>query len=199
MELLPFVLACIIIELTPGPNMAYLVILTMTAGKRAGFATVAGIAAGLACVAVAAAVGMAEMVRLYPALYEVIRWAGVLYLLWLALDCWRNGAQSDTQADGAKLTYFRHGFWVNVLNPKAAVFYLTVLPAYLPHSPVLWQPFLLITISVSIATVVHLLLVIFAASIRPWFDSPEQQTNVRKVFALLLAMVALWFAASSRA
>jgi threonine/homoserine/homoserine lactone efflux protein len=200
MELLPFIFACIVIELTPGPNMAYLVILTMTAGKRAGFVTVAGIAAGLACVATAAAVGMAEVVTAYPVVYEAIRWAGVLYLLWLAVDCWRGGAGAGKQKDdAAKITYFRHGFWVNVLNPKAAVFYLTVLPAYLPLYPTLWQTFLLIAISVSIATVVHLLLVVFAASLRPWVDRPERQKLLRRVFAVLLALVAVWFALSSRA
>ncbi len=199
MELLPFILACIVIELTPGPNMAYLVILTMSTGRRAGFATVAGIAAGLGCVAVAAAVGMAELVAAYPAIYEVIRWAGVLYLSWLAVDCWRNGAQAGAQADDMGITYFRHGFLVNVLNPKAAAFYLAVLPAYLPPAYEMWQALVLTGISLAIATLVHLLLVVFAATLRPWVDRPERQKILRRIFAILLALVALWFALSSRA
>ncbi len=179
--------------------MAYLVILTMSVGRRAGFATVAGIALGLCCVAVAAAVGMAEVVAAYPAVYEVIRWAGVLYLLWLAADCWRNDAQAGSREDEAGLTYFRHGFIVNVLNPKAAAFYLAVLPAYLPPAYSIWQALVLVGVSLTIATVIHLLLVVFAATLRPWVDQPERQKTLRRVFAVLLALVALWFAVSSRA
>jgi threonine/homoserine/homoserine lactone efflux protein len=143
---------------------------------------------------------MAEVVRMYPAIYELIRWAGVLYLLWLAVDCWRNGTHAATQPDASAVrAYFRHGFIVNILNPKAAMFYLAVLPAYLPPSYALWQALMLAGISVMIATLAHMLIVLFAARLRPWFDRPERQKTLRKVFALLLGLVALWFAVSSRA
>ena len=86
--LLTFAVTCLVIELTPGPNMAYLAILSATKGRRAGFAATLGVAVGLSMVGLAAVLGLTVLVANSPMLYEVLRWGGVVYLLWLAYEGW---------------------------------------------------------------------------------------------------------------
>src|SRR5262245_32737332 len=88
--LLAFAGTCLVVELTPGPNMAYLAVLSADKGRRAGFAAVAGIAVGLLIVGVGAALGLAALVASSRWLYEILRWCGAFYLLWLAWDAWRG-------------------------------------------------------------------------------------------------------------
>ena len=84
--LLAFILTCLVIELTPGPNMAYLALLSASIGRRAGFAATLGVALGLLIVGLAAALGLAAVIANSRLLYEALRWAGVLYLFWLAWE-----------------------------------------------------------------------------------------------------------------
>ena len=88
-----FLIAAIVMELTPGPNMAWLALLSAREGRRAGFVAVAGIALGLSLLAIAASAGFAALIDTYPLLYEAIRWAGVLFLLYLAFEAWRGEGQ----------------------------------------------------------------------------------------------------------
>lgn len=84
-----FGLAVLLIELTPGPNMAWLAALAMGEGRRAGLAATAGVAIGLFVNALAAALGIAFIVSASPLLWQVLRWGGAAFLLWLA---WKAGA-----------------------------------------------------------------------------------------------------------
>jgi len=88
--LAPFILACVIIESTPGPNMAFLTIVSATRGRRYGFATVLGVTLGLLIIGLAAAAGLATLISKSTLLYEGLRYSGVLYLLYLALSEWRE-------------------------------------------------------------------------------------------------------------
>jgi hypothetical protein len=110
---LAFLWISFIVELTPGPNMTYLAALTLVEGWRAGFATVAGVAAGLLLVGVLAAFGVAAFVSESPILYGLIRWLGVFYMLWLAYDIWRGvePSEADKSAPTSPAgTYF--GRWL---------------------------------------------------------------------------------------
>ncbi len=101
---LPFLAAVALMELTPGPNMGWLAIVSLSQGRTAGLAAVAGITLGLTLWMVAAAFGLTEVVLLWPALYQTIRWAGVGFLLWLAWDAWRStgdGADARAHRDAA--------------------------------------------------------------------------------------------------
>ncbi|MET0431734.1 MAG: LysE family transporter, partial [Hyphomicrobium sp.] len=77
---LTFLWVSFIIELTPGPNMTYLAVLTLVEGRKAGFATVTGIAAGLFLIGILAALGVAAFVSESRLLYELLRWLGALYM-----------------------------------------------------------------------------------------------------------------------
>ena len=92
--LLAFALTAAIIEITPGPNMAYIATLSLSHGLRVGFAAVAGIALGLATYGIAAALGLAELIDSSRWLYDALRWAGVVYLVWLAWDAWSSESET---------------------------------------------------------------------------------------------------------
>jgi threonine/homoserine/homoserine lactone efflux protein len=87
--LLAFALTALIIEITPGPNMTYLAALSLSSGARTGFAAVAGIALGLMTYGLIAAFGLTTIIDDSPFLYGLLRWGGVLFLLWLA---WEAGS-----------------------------------------------------------------------------------------------------------
>lgn len=189
-----FALTSFLIELTPGPNMTYLAIVAASRGRRQGFATVAGVAIGLAAIGMAGALGVSVIIQSSPLLYEGLRWAGFVFLLYLAWDAWRatpyGAASTDTQVG----RYFARGFFTNVLNPKAAVFYVAVLPTFLdPGKDVLGQTIVLTTVYVTVATAIHLAIVVLAGSTRALLDSPVREQFIRRLLALLLAAVAVWF------
>ena len=197
---IPFLVTAILIELTPGPNMAWLALASATHGKRAGFAAVAGIAAGLFLLAVASAAGLAELAARSPLAFGLLRYAGVAYLLWLAWQTWVGDSKSTSEdvEHMAAGQWSRHGLLLNLLNPKAAVFFAAVLPGYIhAEAFVARQTMLLSGSYVIIATLVHLTIVMLAAQAHGWLQSGRRAAFIRRVFAGLLAIVALWFFATS--
>jgi threonine/homoserine/homoserine lactone efflux protein len=197
-----FGLTSLLIELTPGPNMAYLAVLAVQSGRKAGYAATAGVALGLLLVGFAVAFGVATAITAVPALYETLRWAGVVYLLWLAYEGWRAAAETATDAKATEvdvLGCFRRGLITNLLNPKAAVFYLAMLPTFVePARPVLGQTLVLTLLYVSIATLIHGGIVTLADHVRPYLEQADRQRGVRRGLSLLLAVIALWFAWTTR-
>jgi threonine/homoserine/homoserine lactone efflux protein len=91
--LVAFVLTSLIIEMTPGPNMAFLAVLGASRGRIAGLAAVLGVASGLALLGVVVGLGAGSLILNNRLVYESLRWAGALYLCWLAYDSWREGRQ----------------------------------------------------------------------------------------------------------
>ncbi|WP_433952287.1 LysE family translocator [Brevundimonas diminuta] len=129
----PFLVAVALMELTPGPNMGWLALVSLSQGRAAGLAAVVGITLGLTLWMVAAAFGLTEVVLRWPALYQAIRWAGVGFLLWLAWDAWRSAGDGAGVAPVAmrRRALFRRGLIGNLLNPKAALLYVVLLPGFM--------------------------------------------------------------------
>ena len=195
---LSFALASMLIELTPGPNMTYLALVSASHGRRAGFATVAGIASGLAAIGGIAALGVAEVIQASPLLYEGLRWAGILFLLYLAWEGWTAGTDVVSNKGNPGGKYFWRGFVTNLLNPKAAIFYVAVLPTFVEAGrPILAQTVLLILTYVAIATAIHGLIVVLAGALQPFLNDPRLKRTSRRLLSALLALVAFWFAWST--
>ena len=194
--LLTFALASLLVELTPGPNMAWLAIVAVTEGRNQGLSAVAGVALGLAIIGVLAALGLGTAVAASPTLYEGLRWAGILWLLWLAYDGWRSAedAMEEVPAGWGLERYFRRGLVTNLLNPKAAIFYIAVLPGFTTlAAPILPQVLTLTLVFVVVATSVHAAIVLLADRARVFLTRPEQVRVVRRVLSVALALVAVWF------
>ncbi|MFN3353134.1 MAG: LysE family translocator [Brevundimonas sp.] len=127
----PFLAAALLMELTPGPNMGWLALVAMGRGRRAGLSAVAGVTLGLAAWMLAAAAGLAQVLASAPTLYRALAWAGVAFMVYLAWEAWREPVR-DAPEDSPEMSggLFLRGLVGNLLNPKAAVLYATVLPAF---------------------------------------------------------------------
>jgi threonine/homoserine/homoserine lactone efflux protein len=181
--------------------MGYLAIVSATVGQRAGLATTLGIALGLMIIGIAAALGLAALISNSPLLYQILRWAGVCYLLWLAWEGWRgendNSPANINNADPGK--YFIRGLVTNLLNPKAGLFYVAVLPGFVdPSQPVTSQLIILSVLYVVIASAIHFTIVLLASTARKLLDDPEKNKLVRRILSLNLAGIALWFGWTTR-
>ena len=182
--------------------MAWLVVTSASEGRRSGLAAVAGIAMGLAVLGLVSAFGLAQLAAASPLLFSLLRYAGVAYLLWLAWTTWRSSDKSTNEAAKASmqlLAWFRHGLLLNLLNPKAAVFFITVIPAYTASdSAVMPQTLLLSASYVAIATAIHLALVLMAAQAHGLLATERRERTVKRVFAVMLSGIAIWFLVSTR-
>jgi threonine/homoserine/homoserine lactone efflux protein len=195
---LGFLLTALVVELTPGPNMGTLASLTLQRGRRAGLAAVAGVALGLAIVGAAAAFGLAALIAEQPLLYQALRWAGVAYLLYLAWDAWRDAgdvARVDDEPEGERALFLK-GLIVNLLNPKAAMFYVAILPTFVDpaRGSLVAQNLTLAAIYVGVATAVHAAVVLLAAQLRGRLVAGGAERPVRRALAIVMGLIALWFA-----
>jgi threonine/homoserine/homoserine lactone efflux protein len=194
-NLLSFLLTALVLEVTPGPNMVWLALLTATAGRRAGIAAAVGITLGLSLQAILATLGVAAAMAVWPGLYTALHLAGVGYLAWLAWESWRDAGNPAHHQPGGGETV-RDGFWrgliSNILNPKAALFFVTVLPGFLEPGTGAQAALVLSAVYLAVATTVHGVIVIAAGGLRGWLSDPAVSIRMHQVQALALIGVALW-------
>lgn len=201
--LAPFLLAAVISEITPGPNMGWLALVALSRGRTAGMAAVAGVTLGLIAWMTAAALGVSEVVLRWPALYELIRWSGIGFLLWLAWEAWRGDADPSAVRDGVdhgRRALFLRGLIGNLLNPKAAVFYVALLPTFITPgrgSP-LAQGLLLGGLHVAVAVIVHTAIVLTASRASGAVLTRAQGPWARALMAGGLVLIAAWMAWETR-
>lgn len=130
-----FAVACLALTASPGPDMLLIASRNVSQGRGSGFATLAGIQVGTYCHALAAALGLSELFLVVPLAYDVVRYAGAAYLLYLAWKTFRSegAAFAATTAGGQRHSVgamFRQGLLTNLLNPKMALFVLALFPQF---------------------------------------------------------------------
>jgi threonine/homoserine/homoserine lactone efflux protein len=197
--MLNFVIASILIELTPGPNMTWLAVLGSTRGRTTALSAVAGICLGLAIAATIAGLGLTAVLYQVPQLFTILRWAGTLYLFYLAWDAWRDANVSSPDGSQSPYQAFTQGLVSNILNPKAYLFYAAMLPQFMdPIRDTTYQIIQLSAIYVAIATVIHAGIAVLSGGVAGWLQKSPQAVTVRKGLALLIAAAALWFFYSTK-
>lgn len=139
--MLTFLAAALVLFLTPGPNMMFTIASGAAGGTRAGFSAAVGIALGTMVHVAVAAAGLGALILAEPAAYQAIRWAGVVYLAFVAVQLWRAAPASGTQrGSGAMRRAFTRGFVTNILNPKVILFIMAFLPQFTdPAIGPVWQ------------------------------------------------------------
>ena len=167
-----FVLASLVLAATPGPGVIYIVARTLTQGRPAGLASLAGVALGNLANAFAASIGLAALFAVSSLAFTVVKYAGAAYLVYLGIKVLRAGAtrQPDKATFGeADLgPIFRDGFVVALLNPKTALFFAAFLPQFVdPTASALLQNLLLGSLFVLIAVVTDSLYVLTASALQP--------------------------------
>ncbi|MFE2378501.1 LysE family translocator [Streptomyces sp. NPDC059398] len=157
--------------LTPGPNMMYLVSRSITQGRRAGVISLAGVAVGFLVYLSAANLGLSVVFLAVPELYLTVKLAGAAYLGWLAWQAMRPGGTSvfapQELAPDSPLRLFTMGFVTNLLNPKIAIMYLSLIPQFidLHAGHVLLQGFVLGGIQIAVSLAVNLAIALAAGTI----------------------------------
>jgi threonine/homoserine/homoserine lactone efflux protein len=174
---------------------------TLAQGRRAGFVSLAGTSTGFALHALAAAVGLSALLAAVPLAYEIVRWAGAIYLAWLAITTWRASGESASNAGApheqpAKL--YRQGLITSVLNPKLAVFQLALFPQFVDPSygSVLAQSLVLAVTQLVIVITGDSVCVFAATGVRRWFVARPgwgrwSKRALSGVFAALAARLAI--------
>lgn len=191
-----FLLTCVLIEATPGPNMTYLALLSLSRGRRAGMAATAGVALGLLIMGMAVVWGAGPFIMGSPSIYGTLQGAGFLYLLWLAWDAWKIPARAQGRnitPDDYDRVFFLRGLITNILNPKAAIFYVAILPGYAGNTGHPAQTLLVMSlIYVVVATIVHILIVAMASAYTV-HENTLANVKTRAFFAASLILTAFWF------
>jgi threonine/homoserine/homoserine lactone efflux protein len=167
-----FAAACVVLTATPGPDMLLIASRSISQGRAAGFMTYAGIALGTYCHAFAAALGLSQLFIAVPIAYEVIRWAGCAYLIYLAWKTIRSeGSNLSPTSDLKRFSMkqiFGEGLATNLLNPKMALFVLALFPQFVhPEAgSITVQMLVLATVLNGIGFVVNGLVVLLSGHIR---------------------------------
>jgi threonine/homoserine/homoserine lactone efflux protein len=157
--------------LTPGPNMMYLVSRSITQGRRAGVVSLCGVAVGFVVYLTATNLGLSVIFVAVPPLYLAVKLAGAGYLAWLAFQALRPGGRSafqpGTLTPDRPRRLFAMGLVTNLLNPKIAVMYLSLIPQFVrpEDGHVLAQGFALGAVQMSVAVTVNLAIVLAAGTI----------------------------------
>lgn len=137
--LLTFAAAAFALAATPGPDMLLVMTRSVAQGRAAGFVTLAGICTGTYFHGVVAGLSLSGVLLLAPVMFEIIRWAGAAYLLWLAMQAFRGAAGfQPPRADAPALPLgrmFRQGLLTNMLNPKVVLFFLALFPQFMQPDP----------------------------------------------------------------
>ena len=200
-----FALACLLLTLTPGPNLLYLVSRTLCQGRRAGIVSLAGTSFGFVFHVVAAALGLSAIFLTVPILYDAMRYVGAGYLLWLAYDALRPGGRdlfkTRTLPPDPPARLFRMGVLTSVLNPKVAMFYLALFPQFIDatRGSVLLQGLMLGFLQIAINTLGDLCFVLAAGAITGWLARRPLWTALQRwVLGVVLAGVALRLAVDTR-
>ncbi|MBC7995442.1 MAG: LysE family translocator [Rhizobacter sp.] len=175
--LLAFVTASLILALTPGPAVVYILARTLSQGRASGLASVAGVALGNLGNAVGAALGLAALFAVSSTAFTVVKWAGAIYLVWMGVRMLRAAsvARTDEVARVEPLQrsrIFRDGFVVALLNPKTALFFAAFLPQFMSATaPHLQQSLALGAIFCAVAGCTDLIYVLAASLIAPRVSS----------------------------
>lgn len=197
-----FAVAVALLALTPGPVWIYLISRTLAQGRRAGYFSLIGVMAGVLVHLFAAALGLSALLMAVPGAFDAIKLAGAAYLLWLAWSTVRGAGFSFTPQPLPPVpdrVLFRQSLLASVVNPKVAVFYLSLFPQFVDPAggSVLLQSLALGVVHVTVSTVIDGALVTIAGLLSAWFVRRPGWLRVQRYFlGGAFGVLALWLAFS---
>ncbi len=204
-HLLAFSLVSLGMVLTPGPNMIYLISRSISQGPMAGLISLGGVALGFVFYMLCAAFGITVLLMAIPYAYDALRFGGALYLLYLAWQAVKPGGRSPLQVrelpKDSPRRLFVMGLLTNLLNPKAAVLYLSLLPQFIvpEQGSVLTQSMALGFTQIAVSVTVNAMIALMAGSIAAFLASrPLWLTVQRWLMGTVLAGLAVRMATDAR-
>lgn len=184
--LLAFALVALGMVCTPGPNMIYLISRSVTQGRMAGIISLLGIVLAFLVYIVTTMLGLSALFLAAPLVFDAVKLAGAAYLLWLAWQAVKPGTRSvlttrQLQVDPPK-KLFLMGFMTNLLNPKAAVLYVSLLPQFEDpaRGSLLLQSATLGLTQITVSFTVNLIIVLTASRIASWFGTRPKWLQIQR-------------------
>jgi threonine/homoserine/homoserine lactone efflux protein len=166
-----FLIASLVLAVTPGPAVFYIVTRSVAQGRRFGLASVAGVALGNLGNALGASVGLAALFAVSSLAFTIVKYAGALYLVYLGIQAIRSpGSREDARVPmlASPRRVFRDGFVVALLNPKTALFFAAFLPQFMSvNAQPIVQSMLLGSLFVAIAALTDTIYAVAAGTIAP--------------------------------
>jgi threonine/homoserine/homoserine lactone efflux protein len=195
-RLLPFLVAALSLNLTPGADMTYVLARSAGQGRGAGVVSAFGVSAGSLGHSLLAAVGVSALLASSPTLFLAIQYGGAAYLLYLAWKAWRGARQPlamEEQPKASLARVFLQGAWTNLLNPKVALFILAFLPQFVDpaRGHVIWQMLFLGLLFNIGGTTVNLAVALVVGWIS---DHLRQSAKFALYVGRFSALVMLWLA-----
>jgi homoserine/homoserine lactone efflux protein len=194
---LTFFGAAVAIAVSPGAGAIQSMATGLTHGVRRGYWSILGLEIGLMLQLALVALGLGAIVTNSILAFNIVKWIGVAYLIYLAVRQWRTAAidlreQIGQPTSGGRGSLVLRGFLVNATNPKGLVFFLAVLPQFVvPTAPLLPQYLAIGVTMVGVDLVVMGLYTALASRLLKWVHTPRRQTIVNHVFSGLFATAAI--------
>lgn len=203
-EILFFALAALILVISPGPNMIYLISRTITQGRKSGMISLVGVICGFLFHIVMVSFGLTAVLFTIPYAYIVLKILGSAYLLYLAYQAVKPNSKNIFEVDSnlkidKPKKLFTVGFLTNVLNPKVAVFYLSFFPQFIKpeYGSIFTQSIELGLVQVCVSFSVNFIIVLTAAKIASFFAAKPSWIKIQKWFmSSILTFLAIKMALS---
>jgi homoserine/homoserine lactone efflux protein len=194
-----FVLITIVLVVTPGPIVTLVIATGATQGMRAALTTVAGTTLGNAILLAAIAVGLNWVLKNTMVVFEVLRWGGAAYLIWLGIQAWwRTGASSKALSPDNRVNFSR-GVLVALSNPKTIAFFTAFLPQFIdPALPVERQLAAMCIVSVLLAAATDSTWAVAASLGRAWFLKPARTKLLGRLAGTALIGGGIWLSLARR-
>lgn len=198
-DLVTFILAALVLVLTPGPNMIYLISRSITQGRMAGVISLLGVIVGFLFHMTTASFGLTAIFLAIPYAYTVVKFCGAAYLLYLAWQAIKPGAsspfevQKNLQHDSTR-KLFQMGLFTSMLNPKLAVFYMAILPQFIhpEQGNTFAQSLLLGLTQITVSASVNFIIVLMAGTIAVFLATRPTWLKVQRyVMATVLGGLAV--------
>jgi len=198
-----YLLTSIVLSVSPGSGAINTMTTSISHGYRGAAASIAGLQAGLGIHIVLVGIGLGTLFSRSVMAFEVLKWAGAAYLIWLGIQQWRAAGSIDlntlakTQSRGR---LFKRAVFVNLTNPKSIVFLAALFPQFIvPHQPQIMQYVVLGVTTIVVDIVVMIGYATLARRIAGWIKGPRQMKALNKVFGSLFMLIGALLASARHA
>ena len=194
-----FLVITAVLIVVPGPVVTLVIATGAQRGIRPALATVVGTMAGTAVLLAGIGLGLGWVLTMSAQLFEIMRWAGAAYLVWLGIQAWRHAGAPVAAMEPRGHVYATRGFLVAVTNPKTIAFFTAFLPQFIdPALPVAFQVTVMAAASLLIAAVFDSGWAIAASLGRAWFLRPHHNKVLGRLSGIVLIGGGVWLSLARR-
>jgi threonine/homoserine/homoserine lactone efflux protein len=194
-----FLLITTVLVITPGPIVTLVIATGASQGIRAALTTVAGTTLGNAVLLAAITFGLSWVLQNAVLLFDILRWVGAAYLIWLGMQAWRHAGRNGVVAAPRGHVHFRRGLMVALSNPKTIAFFTAFLPQFVdPSLPAAQQLGAMCAVSIALAAVTDSGWAVAAGLGRAWFMQSWRAKLLGRLSGLALIGGGLWLSLARR-